>query len=147
MRVLVLQGPNLNLLGTREVDIYGSYTLEEIHERLQDLAHKRGVELIFKQSNYEGELIEAIQKAPTEGVSGILINPGALTHYSIALLDALRSIQIPAVEVHLSNLYQREEFRKRSVTAVACIGSVMGFGLESYCLGLEGLLYTIEREG
>lgn len=147
MRVLVLHGPNLNLLGKREVDIYGSYTLDEIHERLQDLAYKRGAQLIFRQSNYEGELIESIQKAPDEGFSGILINPGALTHYSIALLDALRSIQIPAVEVHLSNLYQREEFRKHSVTAAACIGSVMGFGLESYSLGLEGLLYTIEREG
>lgn len=147
MKILVLHGPNLNLLGTREVAIYGSDTLESINQRLNQVAQREGVDLLIKQSNYEGDLIEAIHEAPKERFQGILINPGALTHYSIALLDALRSVNLPAVEVHLSNLYHREEFRKISVTAPACIGSIMGFGPESYLLGLQGLLHTIEKEG
>lgn len=147
MKILILHGPNLNLLGQREVDIYGTETLEEINQRLLDIAKDKRVDLIIKQSNYEGDLIEAIHQAQREGVVGILINPGALTHYSIALLDALRSVKLPTVEVHLSNLYHREEFRKESVTAPACIGSIMGFGVESYLLGLQGLLHTIEKEG
>lgn len=147
MKILVLHGPNLNLLGEREVAIYGTTTLEEINGGLYQAAEELGVDLETRQSNYEGELIDAIQEARKNGFSGILINPAALTHYSIALRDAIQGVDLPVVEVHLSNLAQREEFRKVSVTAPVCQGSIMGFGPKSYGLGLTGLVTILKKEG
>ncbi|GAV22384.1 type II 3-dehydroquinate dehydratase [Carboxydothermus pertinax] len=144
MKILVLNGPNLNLLGVREPEIYGSQSLLEIKKLLEALAISLGAEIIFYQKNGEGELIDLIHRYFQE-VDGILINPGAYTHYSIALRDALLAVKIPAVEVHLSNLYCREEFRQKSVTAGACIGYVAGFGVDSYRLGLIALVDYIKR--
>jgi len=146
MKILVLNGPNLNLLGKREPEIYGSNTLEDIEKELILHAKNLGAEIIFYQKNGEGELIDLIHRYYPE-VDGILLNPGAYTHYSIALRDALLALNIPAVEVHLSNLYRREEFRQKSVTAGACVGYVAGFGVDSYILGLTALVDYIKRWG
>lgn len=148
IKILVLHGPNLNLLGTREPDVYGRETLEDIDGRLRELAARHGVELRIVQSNHEGALIDEIHRARADGLDGLLINPGALTHYSYALRDAIAAVALPAVEVHLSNVHKREEFRHHSVLAAVCLGQVLGFGWRSYMLGLEGLLahLGIERD-
>lgn len=135
-RVLVIHGPNLNLLGSREPGIYGSTTLAEIDRALLRLAGEIGVALESMQSNHEGVIIDAIQAAP-QRFDAILINPGAYTHYSIAIRDAIAAIGLPVVEVHLSNIHRREEFRRNSVLAPVCAGSIVGFGAQSYLLGLR----------
>jgi len=135
-KILVLHGPNLNLQGYREKAVYGTVTLKEINDRMNDLAEKMGVELAVFQSNSEGELVDQIQKA--QGVyQAIVINPAAYTHTSVALRDAIASVGIPIVEVHLSNIYQREAFRRHSYIAEVAVGQICGFGPDSYLLALR----------
>ena len=135
-RILVLNGPNLNLLGTRQPEIYGSLTLEEINKKIEALAKELGVEVAFRQSNSEGELVSWVQQAPSE-FAAVVMNPGAYTHSSIALRDAITAAGIPTVEVHISNIYKREEFRRHSYIAGAAVGQIAGFGVNSYLLGLR----------
>lgn len=139
LHLLVLNGPNLNLLGTREPHVYGSVTLADIDRSLKLEAQKLQVDLSCLQSNFEGQLIEAIHSA-RESFQGIIINAGAYTHTSIAIRDALSAVKIPIVEVHLSNIYQREEFRHHSYIAPVAIGQISGFGADSYLLGLQALV-------
>ncbi|PZV13389.1 MAG: type II 3-dehydroquinate dehydratase [Pseudanabaena sp.] len=139
MKILVLHGPNLNMLGLREPEVYGSITLAQINDRLSQDAMELGAELSFLQSNHEGVLVDAIHAA-FQVQQGILINPAAFTHTSVALRDAIASLNIPTVEVHLSNVYKREEFRHHSFIAPIAIGQISGFGAESYRLGLRALV-------
>jgi len=135
-KVLVLHGPNLNLLGKREPKIYGRLTLEQINRKIESLAQELGVEVECRHSNSEGELVDWIQQAPKE-FGALVINAAAYTHSSVALRDALTAAGIPAVEVHISNIYRREEFRKKSLIAEAVVGQITGFGVNSYLLGLR----------
>ena len=144
MRFLLINGPNLNLLGHREPGIYGSLTLNSIEDQLREKAHLEGVQLDCFQSNSEGELVDSIQKAVEKNVDGILINAGAYTHTSIAIRDALLAVKIPYVELHLSNTQAREEFRQSSFIADSAIGLVIGFGYFSYQLAYEGLLHYLQ---
>jgi 3-dehydroquinate dehydratase II len=143
IEILVLHGPNLNLLGLREPGIYGSTTLAEINQQLQTLATSLGVKVNCLQSNSEGVLVDAIHSA-WEECHGILINAGAYTHTSVAIRDAIAAVKLPTVEVHLSNIYRREEFRHHSYIAPVAIGQISGFGAESYCLGLRALVHHLQ---
>ena len=144
MTILVLHGPNLNLLGKREPQIYGSSDLNEINERLESVAFEHGFRVDCRQSNHEGVLIDILHQEAAK-VAGVLINPGAFGHYSYALRDAFAAVQLPAVEVHLSNIYAREQFRQHSVLAAVMIGQISGFGVDSYILGLMALMKHIVR--
>lgn len=144
MRLLVLHGPNLNLLGQREPEVYGSLTLDQINASLEELAKEIGCTLSFMQSNHEGELIEAIHGA-VGSFDGIIINPAAYTHTSVAIRDAFAAVALPFVEVHMSNVYRREEFRHHSYLAPLAIGQISGFGVESYLLGLRAIFKYIKK--
>ncbi|HET6823585.1 MAG TPA: type II 3-dehydroquinate dehydratase [Anaerolineales bacterium] len=143
MKILILHGPNLNLLGTREPEIYGSMTLEDINSHLLELGKEFGADLKCFQSNHEGALIDALQDAQT-WADGVIFNPGGYTHTSIALRDAIAAMKIPVIEVHLSNVYAREEFRHTSMISGVCKGKITGFGWRSYTLGLRALAEMLE---
>ncbi len=144
MKIAVIQGPNLNMLGIREQHIYGSMSLEQIHEQLKTAAAQNGVEIEFFQSNLEGEIVDRIQEC-LGTVDGIMINPAAYSHTSIAIKDALSAVSMPVVEVHISNIYKREEFRQKSVTAGASTGVISGFGPFGYHMGLIALMQIISE--
>ncbi|MCX7668049.1 MAG: type II 3-dehydroquinate dehydratase [Atribacterota bacterium] len=144
MRLLIVFGPNLNLLGERERDIYGLLSFEDLKAMLEKEAKKAGVEIEIFQSNHEGEIIDRIQ-AKRKEVNGIIINPGAYTHYSIAIRDAIKAVNIPAIEVHLSNIYAREEFRHHSVVAPVCWGQIAGLGPWGFVLAMKAFVLEGER--
>ena len=144
MRILVVNGPNLQLLGTREPDVYGKETLETLENSLRALATKAGVDVEFLQSNHEGAIVDAIGAAPG-AIDGIIINPAAYTHTSVAIRDALKSVDVPAIEVHISNISEREEFRHTSLTAPVCVGQICGFGLFGYELAFKALMRHISN--
>src|SRR5688572_25904269 len=143
MKILILHGPNLNLLGTREPEVYGSMSLENINEKMIALGKELNAEIKCEQSNHEGELIDALHDART-WANGVVFNPGGYTHTSVALRDAISAIQIPVIEVHISNIYAREEFRHTSFVSAVCKGKVTGFGWRSFELGLRGLIDIIK---
>ncbi|GIV05230.1 MAG: 3-dehydroquinate dehydratase [Fimbriimonadales bacterium] len=143
--VLLLNGPNLNLLGTREPDIYGRETLDHIVQRTCDYARSQGIELRHVQSNHEGALIDALHEARA-WADGVIINAGAYTHTSIALRDAISAIQLPTIEVHLSNIYAREPFRHISLIAPVCVGCISGFGAESYLLAIHAMSLILAKQ-
>jgi len=142
MKIMLLQGPNLNFLGIREKNIYGSQSYDDICRELKEYAFLKGIELDCFQSNSEGTIIDRIQQSYFEKYDGVIINPGAYTHYSYAIFDAIKSTKLPFVEVHLSNIHTREEFRRQSVTAPACVGQICGFGPAGYKMALS---YFIEN--
>jgi 3-dehydroquinate dehydratase II len=143
-KVLLIHGVNLNLLGTREKEIYGGKTLEEINYYINKRAEKNNLQVEIYQSNYEGSIVEKIHEAMEKKIDYIVINPAAHTHYSIAIRDAISGVNIPAIEVHLSNVYKREEFRQTSVTAPVCIGQITGFGYQGYMMALDYIKMMLE---
>lgn len=146
LSILAIHGPNLNLLGQREPGIYGSVTLSDVNESLKDEAKSLGVKISVMQSNHEGDLVNAIQSA-LGNCQGLLINAGAYTHTSVAIRDAIAAVNLPTVEVHLSNIYRRESFRHHSYIAPVAIGQISGFGARSYVLGLHALIHYIKEFG
>ncbi len=143
MKILVIHGPNLDLLGTREPEVYGKTTLAQINERIQELAKEEGVEIRIIQSNHEGKIVEEISKSKEDA---LVINPAAYTHTSVAIRDAIAARRIPTVEVHLSNIYAREEFRHKSLIAPVAIGQISGFGMDSYLLGLRAAISYLKKK-
>ncbi|CCQ94452.1 3-dehydroquinate dehydratase, type II [[Clostridium] ultunense Esp] len=146
MKIQVIHGPNLNLLGQREPEIYGRMTLEEIDNRLSRLGKELGCEVFSSQSNHEGEIVDLIQKAGQQ-VQGILLNPAAYTHTSVAIRDAIAAVGLPTVEIHLSNIHKRESFRHHSFISPVAIGVIVGFGAYGYEMGLRALVHYIREEG
>ena len=144
MKICVIQGPNLNMLGVRETNIYGPMKLEDIHNQMKAVAEQNNVEIEFFQSNLEGEIVDKIQECLGDA-DGIIINPAAYTHTSIAIRDALRSVQLPAVEVHISNIAAREEFRKTSMISDVCAGTIAGFGPFSYHLAMISMIQILNE--
>ncbi|GAB4283800.1 MAG: type II 3-dehydroquinate dehydratase [Coriobacteriia bacterium] len=144
-RIAVISGPNLNLLGTREVEVYGDLTLEDVEALVMQRAAELGVEIAFFQSNHEGAIVDRIQAAGGDD-DAVVLNPGAYTHYSYAIRDAVAAVGVPCVEVHLSNITGREEFRERSVIAPVCSGQICGFGAHSYILGLEAVVAIMKGD-
>lgn len=144
-KICVIHGPNLNFTGIREKGVYGNNTIEDINALIIEDGKKYDFEIEIFQSNYEGGIIDKLQECWHNKVDGIVINPGAFTHYSYALRDAIASVSIPTVEVHLSNIHKREEFRHTSVTAPVCIGQLCGFGANGYLLGLQALSYLLNK--
>jgi len=144
MKLLVIHGPNLNMLGEREVGIYGKLTLAEIDRLLRDKADGYGIELEIFQSNHEGELVEKIHGAKAN-IDAIIMNPAAFTHYSIALRDAVAAVELPVIEVHISNIFSREEWRASSVIAPVAVGQISGFGIDSYLLGIDAAVAILKR--
>ena len=144
MKIAVIQGPNLNMLGIREQHIYGPMSLDQIHEQLKNAAEQNGIEVEFFQSNLEGEIVDRIQEC-LGTVDGIMINPAAYSHTSIAIKDALSAVNMPVVEVHISNIYKREEFRQKSITAGASTGVISGFGPFGYHMGLIALMQIVSE--
>lgn len=145
MRILILNGPNLNRLGKREPDAYGTFTLEELETELGEFSYANGIELTCSQSNHEGEIIDWLQQAERQSLDGVVLNAGAFTHTSIAIRDAIASINVPVIEVHISNVYKREEFRHHSHIAPVAEGQITGFGKDVYFLGLHALLLRNQR--
>ena len=145
MKILVINGPNLNMLGKREKEIYGKISLDSINKKLKTMARKEGAEVETIQSNYEGKIIEIIQKAAGK-YDVLIINPAAFTHTSIAIQDAIRAAEIPAIEVHLSNIYKREDFRSKSFIAPAAVGQISGFGENSYYLAMRAALELAKKK-
>ena len=144
MNILIINGPNLNLLGKREPGVYGNDSLEEIQREILEKAKQMNIEVAFFQSNHEGSIIDALHEA-MDSYDGVVLNAGAYTHYSYAIRDAIAAIKIPVVEIHLSNIHAREEFRHTSVIAPVCAGSIAGFGKKSYILGLRAVAWTISE--
>ena len=144
MKILIIHGPNLNLIGSRESDIYGTKGLDEINDSLKQLATELAVEILIEQSNHEGEIVDLIQKSGD--YSALLINPAAYTHTSVAIRDAIAAVNIPAVEVHISNIHKREEFRQKSLIAPVATGQISGFGPDSYLLGLRAAVFVANAE-
>lgn len=146
MKLMLIQGPNLNFLGIREKGIYGTESYDDVCRDIKEYAFLKGVELDCFQSNSEGALIDAVQKCFQDIYDGVIINPGAYTHYSYAIYDAIKSVNIPFVEVHLSNIHQRDEFRSKSVTAPACVGQICGFGSYGYKMAVEYFIKNNNEE-
>ncbi len=144
-KILVIHGPNLNLLGERETSVYGTTTLVDIDQKLMKIAKEKNVDLVSFQSNHEGAIVDVIGKARVDGFSAIVINPAAYTHTSVAIRDAVSAVALPVVEVHLSNIYKREEFRHQSLIAPVAVGQISGFGVESYVLGLLAAIGIINE--
>lgn len=145
MKILLLNGPNLNMLGTREPEIYGSLSLADIEQKMQEIANSQSIELISFQSNAEHEIIDRIQNASNDNTQFILINPAAFTHTSVAIRDALASVQIPFIEIHLSNPHAREPFRKHSYFSDLAVGIIAGFGVDSYLMALESAIKKLQN--
>jgi 3-dehydroquinate dehydratase-2 len=146
MNILIINGPNLQLLGQREKDVYGGDTLESIEKHLESVASSIGVGIDFFQNNSEGAIVDRIAQAKKDKVDGIVINPAAYTHTSVALRDALAAVEIPAVEIHISNVHKREEFRHKSLTAPACLGQICGLGADGYEWALRALVRHLEKK-
>jgi 3-dehydroquinate dehydratase-2 len=144
MKIVVIQGPNLNMLGVRETNLYGPMKLEEVHAMMEDVAKQNGFEIEFFQSNLEGEIVDRVQECYGDA-DGIIINPAAYTHSSIAIRDAIAGVALPAVEVHISNIHRREEFRQKSMIAPVCAGQISGFGPFSYHLGLVSMMQILNE--
>ncbi|MDD5211283.1 MAG: type II 3-dehydroquinate dehydratase [Sulfuricurvum sp.] len=144
MKIAVIQGPNLNMLGVRDQQVYGPMRLEQIHAQMKDFAEQNGIEIEFYQSNLEGEIVDRIQECYGD-TDGIIINPAAYTHTSIAIRDAIAAVSLPTIEVHISNIYRREEFRQKSMTAPVCTSSIIGFGPFGYHLAMVGMMQVLSE--